>query len=180
MHSNQSSPNSFEIVSSRSRSSLEIIALEEQQVHQQPKITMPASIRKYKAAAVQSEPGWFDLEKSVQKTIDLINEAGQKGCKLIAFPETCEYICTRICSEDMTNSMKGSRDILIGNGVSTSRTHYHFSRHTTKTVFVRNRKKWTASAKQLARIKSTFLWGTLKLMGIPSTWPRSSLLPLAM
>ncbi|KAI9675862.1 MAG: hypothetical protein M1822_008871 [Bathelium mastoideum] len=49
---------------------------------------MPAAIRKYKAATVQSEPGWFDLEKSVQKTIDLIDEAGQKGCKLIAFPET--------------------------------------------------------------------------------------------
>ena len=52
---------------------------------------MPASIRKYKAAAVQSEPAWFDLEKSVQKTVDLINEAGQKGCKLIAFPETCKF-----------------------------------------------------------------------------------------
>ncbi|OAA66282.1 Nitrilase/cyanide hydratase and apolipoprotein N-acyltransferase [Cordyceps fumosorosea ARSEF 2679] len=43
--------------------------------------------RKYKAAAVQAEPGWFDLEKSVQKTIRLIQEAGEKGCKLIAFSE---------------------------------------------------------------------------------------------
>jgi cyanide hydratase len=51
---------------------------------------MPATIRKYKAACVQSEPGWFNLEKSVQKTIDLIEEAGEKGCKLIAFPETCK------------------------------------------------------------------------------------------
>lgn len=51
---------------------------------------MPATIRQYKAAAVQAEPGWFDLAKSVKKTIDLIREAGEKGCKLIAFPELCE------------------------------------------------------------------------------------------
>ncbi|KAK5989538.1 Cyanide hydratase [Cladobotryum mycophilum] len=49
---------------------------------------MVATIRQYKAACVQSEPGWFNLEKSVQKTVDLILEAGEKGCKLIAFPET--------------------------------------------------------------------------------------------
>lgn len=49
---------------------------------------MPATIRKYKAACVQAEPGWFDLEKSVQKTIALIQEAGEKECKLIGFPET--------------------------------------------------------------------------------------------
>lgn len=49
---------------------------------------MPATIRQYKAACVQAEPGWFDLEKSVQKTVNLILEAGDKGCKLIAFPET--------------------------------------------------------------------------------------------
>jgi cyanide hydratase len=51
---------------------------------------MPAKFRQYKAACVQAEPGWFDLEKSVKKTIDLITEAGEKGCKLIAFPETCK------------------------------------------------------------------------------------------
>ncbi|KAF5013086.1 hypothetical protein FDECE_913 [Fusarium decemcellulare] len=44
-------------------------------------------ITKYKAAAVTSEPGWFDLEGGVRKTIDFINEAGQAGCKLVAFPE---------------------------------------------------------------------------------------------
>lgn len=49
---------------------------------------MPATIRKYKAACVQAEPGWFNLEKSVKRTIELITEAGEKGCKLIAFPET--------------------------------------------------------------------------------------------
>ena len=36
---------------------------------------------------VASEPEWFDLEAGVKKTIDLINEAGQAGCKLIAFLE---------------------------------------------------------------------------------------------
>ena len=46
-------------------------------------------ITKYKAAAVTSEPVWFDLEGGVQKTINFINEAGQAGCKLVAFPEVC-------------------------------------------------------------------------------------------
>lgn len=44
-------------------------------------------IKKYKAAAVAAEPGWFNLELSVQKTVSFINEAGAAGCKLIAFPE---------------------------------------------------------------------------------------------
>ncbi|KAI5243440.1 hypothetical protein E4T43_04128 [Aureobasidium subglaciale] len=48
---------------------------------------MVATIKKYKAAAVNAEPGWLNLELSVQKTIHWINEAGQNGCKLIAFPE---------------------------------------------------------------------------------------------
>ncbi|EQL02128.1 Nitrilase/cyanide hydratase and apolipoprotein N-acyltransferase [Ophiocordyceps sinensis CO18] len=48
---------------------------------------MPATIRRYKAACVQAEPGWFNLQKSVDKTVALILEAGEKGCKLIAFPE---------------------------------------------------------------------------------------------
>ncbi|EEY18377.1 cyanide hydratase [Verticillium alfalfae VaMs.102] len=55
---------------------------------------VPASaqmpITKYKAAAlheVTSEPRWFDLEAGVLKTINFINEAGQAGCKLVAFPE---------------------------------------------------------------------------------------------
>lgn len=51
---------------------------------------MPATIRQYKAAIVQAEPGWFNLEKCVRKTVGLIVEAGQKGCKLIAFPELCK------------------------------------------------------------------------------------------
>lgn len=48
-------------------------------------------LRKYKAAAVSAEPGWFDLQKSVEKTIHWINEAGKADCKLIAFPELCIY-----------------------------------------------------------------------------------------
>ncbi|KAI4851838.1 hypothetical protein E4T44_01885, partial [Aureobasidium sp. EXF-8845] len=48
---------------------------------------MVATIKKYKAAAVNAEPGWLNLELSIQKTIHWINEAGQNGCKLIAFPE---------------------------------------------------------------------------------------------
>lgn len=68
------------------------------------------TITKYKAAAVTSEPGvshlchslklrpdfnnvkqWFNLEEGVQKTIKFIDEAGEAGCKLVAFPEVCEY-----------------------------------------------------------------------------------------
>jgi hypothetical protein len=49
--------------------------------------TMAPLIKKYKAAAVNAEPGWLDLELSVEKTIHWINEAGKNGCKLIAFPE---------------------------------------------------------------------------------------------
>ncbi|RMZ68859.1 cyanide hydratase [Pyrenophora seminiperda CCB06] len=44
-------------------------------------------LTKYKAAAVTSEPCWFNLAAGVQKTIDFINEAGAAGCKLVAFPE---------------------------------------------------------------------------------------------
>ncbi|KAK4938767.1 hypothetical protein LTR10_020870 [Elasticomyces elasticus] len=45
------------------------------------------SIRKYKAATVQSEPCWFDLQAGVAKTIKFIREAAQNGCSLIAFSE---------------------------------------------------------------------------------------------
>lgn len=51
---------------------------------------MVATIRQYKAACVQAEPGWLNLEKAVKKTVDLILEAGEKDCKLIAFPEVCK------------------------------------------------------------------------------------------
>ncbi|CAI7649082.1 unnamed protein product [Penicillium palitans] len=44
-------------------------------------------LKKYKAAAVNAEPGWFDLQESVRRTIHWIDEAGKEGCKLIAFPE---------------------------------------------------------------------------------------------
>jgi cyanide hydratase len=48
-------------------------------------------LKKYKAAAVNAEPGWFDLQESVRRTIHWIDEAGKEGCKLIAFPELCQY-----------------------------------------------------------------------------------------
>jgi hypothetical protein len=55
--------------------------------HSTQSTTMAPLIKKYKAAAVNAEPGWLDLELSVEKTIHWINEAGKNGCKLIAFPE---------------------------------------------------------------------------------------------
>ena len=54
------------------------------------RIIMSPILKKYKAAAVNAEPGWFDLEESVKRTIHWIDEAGQAGCKFIAFPELCE------------------------------------------------------------------------------------------
>jgi len=49
---------------------------------------MGISHPKYKVAAVQAAPVWLDLDGSVDKAISLIREAAEKGCKLIAFPET--------------------------------------------------------------------------------------------
>lgn len=46
----------------------------------------------FKAATVNAEPGWFDLDESIRRTIHWINEAGQAGCKFIAFPELCTSI----------------------------------------------------------------------------------------
>lgn len=53
---------------------------------------MAPVLKKYKAAAVNAEPGWFDLQEAVARTIHWINEAGQNGCKLIAFPELCTNV----------------------------------------------------------------------------------------
>jgi len=41
-----------------------------------------------KVAAVQAAPALLDIEKSVAKTIELMDQAGQQGVQLIAFPET--------------------------------------------------------------------------------------------
>jgi cyanide hydratase len=53
---------------------------------------MAPLLKKYKAAAVNAEPGWFDLEESTRRTINWIDEAGKAGCKLIAFPECCKCL----------------------------------------------------------------------------------------
>jgi len=42
----------------------------------------------YKAAAVLASPYMFDLDRTVSKCCDMIDEAAGKGAKLIAFPET--------------------------------------------------------------------------------------------
>ena len=43
---------------------------------------------KLKAAVVQAAPVFLDLDKSVEKAIRLIDEAGSNGAKIIAFPES--------------------------------------------------------------------------------------------
>lgn len=40
-----------------------------------------------KVAALQAEPVWLDLDKTVDKTISLIEEAASNGAQLLAFPE---------------------------------------------------------------------------------------------
>lgn len=43
---------------------------------------------KYKVAAVQAAPAFLDLDASIEKSVRLIDEAGTKDARLIAFPET--------------------------------------------------------------------------------------------
>lgn len=40
-----------------------------------------------KVAVTQAEPEWLDLAAAVEKTCELITEAANKDCKLVAFPE---------------------------------------------------------------------------------------------
>lgn len=42
---------------------------------------------KFTAAVIQAAPVLFDLEKTLEKTADLVNQASEKGAKLILFPE---------------------------------------------------------------------------------------------
>nr|CAA6818447.1 MAG: Nitrilase [uncultured Thiotrichaceae bacterium] len=43
---------------------------------------------KFKLAAVQATPVYFDVEASTQKACKLISEAGAKGANIVAFSET--------------------------------------------------------------------------------------------
>lgn len=40
-----------------------------------------------KVAVVQAEPSWFDVDEAVERTCEMISEAGKNGARLIAFPE---------------------------------------------------------------------------------------------
>lgn len=48
---------------------------------------MPLDHPKFKAAAVQAAPVFLDLDATVGKTVDLIEEASGAGASLVAFPE---------------------------------------------------------------------------------------------
>lgn len=45
-------------------------------------------IPRFRAAAVQAEPAWLDVDAGVDKAVSLIAEAARNGAKLVAFPET--------------------------------------------------------------------------------------------
>jgi predicted amidohydrolase len=44
-------------------------------------------MQKVRVGAVQAEPGWLDLEGSVNKTISLIGKAAEEGVNVLGFPE---------------------------------------------------------------------------------------------
>lgn len=46
---------------------------------------MPETLR---VAAIQSEPAWFDLDETVDKTVTAVAEAGANGAHVIGFPKT--------------------------------------------------------------------------------------------
>jgi len=48
---------------------------------------MGDSFPRYRAAAVQMAPVWMDREATTEKVVQLAQEAGAKGAKLIVFPE---------------------------------------------------------------------------------------------
>jgi nitrilase len=48
---------------------------------------MSSKVNSVKVAAVQAAPAIFDREATVEKTIELIGQAGAKGAKIILFPE---------------------------------------------------------------------------------------------
>ena len=46
-----------------------------------------STMQKVRVGAVQAEPGWLDLEESVEKTLSLIQQASEKGVNVLGFPE---------------------------------------------------------------------------------------------
>lgn len=43
--------------------------------------------KQVRVAVTQAEPEWLDLEKTVEKTCHLIEEAAKNGALLVTFPE---------------------------------------------------------------------------------------------
>ena len=46
-----------------------------------------ASMTKVRVGAVQAEPVWLDLDGTVEKTIDLIQQSAKDGVQVLGFPE---------------------------------------------------------------------------------------------
>ena len=49
---------------------------------------MEPTKQQYKAAVVQAEPVWLDVDATIDKAIGLIGQASAGGADLVAFPET--------------------------------------------------------------------------------------------
>jgi predicted amidohydrolase len=48
---------------------------------------MASKAKVVKAAVIQAEPEWFNLQATVDKACRLITEAASKGAQIVSFPE---------------------------------------------------------------------------------------------
>ncbi|KAL8348682.1 hypothetical protein RB598_001786 [Gaeumannomyces tritici] len=76
------------------------------------------SSRLLRVAVTQAEPGWLDLQSSVDKTCSLIAEAAENGARILAFPEC--WIPGYPTSPEMDRILQASaeHDIAVALGFS--------------------------------------------------------------
>ena len=49
-------------------------------------VASPLPADPVKVTAVEAEPGWLDLQASIEKTIFLISDVGRNGAQILSFP----------------------------------------------------------------------------------------------
>lgn len=62
---------------------------------------------KYRAAAVQAAPIYLDLDATVEKSCQLIDQAASNGAKLVAFPEAFSSRLSLVCIYRTSRIYKG-------------------------------------------------------------------------